>query len=81
MKSNFLSLGMKDLIRSVIVASGTAALTVLIPVLQGGGVPTPENYRVAGLSAIAAGLSYLLKNLFTNSKDQLAKPEPDGNKK
>lgn len=73
--SKFLSLSMRDYIRSFVVAAGTALLTCLYPVLQAGQLPTTTQLKTAGLSALAAGIAYLMKNLFTNSKDQIAKPE------
>jgi len=73
--SKFLSIGAMDLLKGAVVAAGTAGGMILIPVIQNGQLPTKEQLIVAGGSAIAAGVSYLLKNLFTNSKNELAKPE------
>ena len=73
--SKFLSLNMRDYVKSFVVAAGTALLTCLYPVLQAGQLPTVVQLKAAGFSAVAAGIAYLLKNLFTNSKDQIAKPE------
>ena len=73
--AKFLSLNVKDLIRGVIVAAGTAGGVILFPVIQSGKMPTSADLAIAGGSALAAGVSYLLKNLFTNSKDELLKTE------
>lgn len=73
--SKFLSLGVTDLIKGAVVAAGTAGGMILIPVIQNGQLPTKEQFLMAGGSAIAAGFSYLLKNLFTNSKNELGKTE------
>jgi len=75
MNSTFLKLNLKDLGKGVLVAIGTAVLTAVIPLLQTGKLPNIEELRVVGVSAIAAGLVYLLKNLFTNSDGELAKKE------
>jgi hypothetical protein len=74
--AKFLSLNAMDLLKGAIVAAGTGAGVILYPVLQSGKVPSKGDLMIAGGSAIAAGVSYLLKNLFTNSRDELAKPEP-----
>lgn len=73
--AKFLSLNAKDLIRGVIVAAGTAGGVILYPLISAGKVPTKADLMVAGGSAVAAGVSYLLKNLFTNSRDELGKAE------
>jgi hypothetical protein len=75
MKSNFFSLNTKDFIRGAVVAIGTAAGTGLINIMNTGALPTLDQLHTIGISAACAGIAYLLKNLFTNSKDQLAKPE------
>jgi len=74
--AKFLRLNWKDLVKGVVVAAGTAAGVILFPVIQSGAMPTKAQLLVAGGSALAAGGSYLLKNLFTNSKDEFAKAEP-----
>ncbi|MGL4959444.1 MAG: hypothetical protein ACRC49_10680, partial [Plesiomonas sp.] len=61
--------------KGAIVAAGTAGGMILIPVIQNGQLPTKEQLLMAGGSAVAAGVSYLLKNLFTNSKNEICKPE------
>jgi N-acetyl-gamma-glutamylphosphate reductase len=76
MKSGFLSLNVQDAIRGIIVAVGTAAATVLVPILQAGVIPSGQQVRTSALSGVAAGIVYVLKNLFTNSNDQLGKSEP-----
>jgi hypothetical protein len=73
--SNFLTLGVRDFIRSAIVAAGTAAGFVLLPVMQSGTFPTVAQLKMTGIAAVCAGGTYIIKNLFTNSKDQLLKPE------
>jgi len=74
--AKFLSLNVMDLLKGVIVAAGTGAGMILYPVLQSGKVPSKGDLMIAGGSALAAGISYLLKNMFTNSKDEFAKAEP-----
>jgi len=73
--SKFLTLGVRDFIRSAIVAAGTGAGFVLLPALSSGNLPTLVQLKMAGIAAVCAGGSYIIKNLFTNSKDQIGKPE------
>jgi hypothetical protein len=75
MKSKFLTLGMRDIIRGAIVAVGTAAGTGLINVMNTGALPNEAQLKTIGISASCAGIAYLMKNLFTNSKDEIAKVE------
>jgi len=70
------SVNAKDLFKATIVAAGTGAGVVLYPIFQSGRIPTKADLMIAGGSALAAGISYLLKNMFTNSKDEFAKAEP-----
>ena len=75
MKSPFLSLNARDYIRSAIVAAGTAIGMTVLPILQSGNVPTLAQLKTAGISGIAAAVTYILKNYFTNSQDKIAKAE------
>jgi hypothetical protein len=74
-RSKFMSLNQRDLLRGLIVAFGTAATTQLVAVLQAGSVPTVMQLKFAALSGIAAGMTYLVKNMFTNSNGQMVKGE------
>jgi hypothetical protein len=50
-------------------------LTGLITTLDSGTLPTLAELKQAGIVGLTAGLSYLLKNLLTNSQDELMKKE------
>jgi hypothetical protein len=77
MKSSFLSLGKQDLIKGLLLAVISAFITALLQQIQEGNVlPTIAQLKADGVVAASAGLGYVLKNLFTNSSDQFAKPEP-----
>lgn len=67
MKSTFLKLNLKDLLKGLVVAVLTAVITSLYQAFQDGGMPTAEQFKTAGLIGVGAALSYLLKNLFTDS--------------
>lgn len=75
MKSKFLSLDLKDALNGFVVAFLTAALTGLISVLDSGVLPTGAELKKAAIVGLTAGLSYLIKNVLTNSKGELVKSE------
>lgn len=75
MKSKFFALNYRDMLRGVVVAAGTAASAAVVSILDQGRAPTLTELQSAGIAGLCAGGIYLLKNLFTNSDDQLLKPE------
>jgi branched-subunit amino acid transport protein len=75
MNAQFLRLNVQDLLRGLIVAVATAILMPVVLILQQGHLPTTTDMRTAALAALAAGISYLVKNLLTNSNDQMFKTE------
>jgi hypothetical protein len=72
----FFQVDLVDIGRGVVVAIGTAIAMVLVPICEAGKLPTMAQLQLAGIAAACAGIVYLLKNLFTNSKNQLFKTEP-----
>jgi VIT1/CCC1 family predicted Fe2+/Mn2+ transporter len=75
MKSKFLNLDVKDAVNGFIVAFLSAALTGIITTLDSGVLPNVAELKQAGVIGLTAGLSYLLKNLVTNSKGDILKAE------
>ena len=75
MKSSFLKLDTQDLVKGFAVAFLSVGLTGLIATLDSGSLPTLTELKQAGIVGLTAGLSYLLKNLLTNSEDELMKKE------
>jgi hypothetical protein len=73
--SKFLTLGLQDYLKGAIVAIGTGIITALQPILSSGQLPTLIQLKTCGIAALAAGVAYLAKNLFTNSNGQIAKSE------
>ncbi len=69
MKSNFLALGIRDVIKSVILFFITTLIAGLYQVIQAGGL-TWENVKTALVTAVLATIAYLSKNLLTNNKDE-----------
>jgi hypothetical protein len=74
-KSKFLKLDARDFLKGLLVAVLTALLAGLYQVLQTGGDLTWLTLKPVVMAAAAAGISYLLKNLFSNSEDQFATNE------
>jgi len=73
--SEFLKINGKDLLRGAIVA-GLAIITAsLAAIFDAGGLPTTQELLNIGKIAGTAALSYLLKNLFTNSSNVPFKAE------
>jgi len=70
MKSKLFKLHLNDFFKGLILAIITGVLTFLTELQS----PEIDWKKLAIASAIAL-LSYLVKNLFTNSKDQLLKAE------
>ena len=64
-QSKLLSLNMRDYLRGLAMAALSSGLTGLYKIIDGGAMPTMKDFRTMGMVALAAGLSYLLKNLFT----------------
>jgi len=75
MKSKFLTLGAKDIIKALILTFITALLTGIYQLLQVGTLLTWEALKPVVISAIAAVIGYLLKNALTNSEDQFLTKE------
>ena len=75
MNADFLRLNGKDLLRGLVVVVITALISPLTIILQSGKLPTGANLQVAGLMSLTAGIGYLVKNMLTNSQDQMFKTE------
>lgn len=74
--SNFGSLNWLDLGKGVLVAFLTVFLGSLYTGLSQGAFPSGSELATWAASGLAAGVAYLIKNLFTNSSNELAKTEP-----
>lgn len=75
--SKFLSLNLSDLGKGLVVAVVVAVLVGLNASLNAAvpHFPTVEEFKQIEISGAAAAVAYLLKNLFTNSSNQLAKKD------
>jgi len=73
--SGLFKLNFNDLFKGFVVAALAAIGTILVPMLDAGALPTLAQLGTAGAAGLTAGLAYLVKNLFTNSSGEIAKPE------
>jgi hypothetical protein len=71
MKSKFMSINSADFVKGLIVAVLTVIIVGVENIIQTGTLPTWAQLQSIGLAALGAGIAYLIKNLFTNSQDQL----------
>ena len=74
--SKFFSLNGRDLVKGVIVAVLASVVTALAAYLESGSLPSVDQWKSIAMMAIAAGLSYFLKNFLTNSEDKFLSTEP-----
>lgn len=79
MWAKFLRLGVIDYVRGFVVAGIGGVLAIIVPIIKmlslGQHVVFPS-WHTIGMTALYAGCGYLVKNLFTNSNDQMFKLEP-----
>jgi ABC-type uncharacterized transport system permease subunit len=75
MNSGFFKLNWMDYVKGFIVAIVTAILTSILPIIQTGKLPDLATLKAIAISGIAAGIAYLLKNLFTNKEGEIAKKD------
>lgn len=74
--SSFGSLNRKDLINGVVIAFLAAFVGSLVELLKGGSFPSWEQLKGVGLVSLTAALSYIVKNLFSNSQGETFTKEP-----
>jgi len=72
MKAGFFNLKTKDFIKGLILAVITAVITFLTDMLNLG---VEFEWKKILITSVIAMLSYLVKNLFTNSEDEFLKKE------
>lgn len=73
MKSPFLTLNSRDFIRGLFVAVLTAIVTFMYTSLQNESLTF--DWKAIGMAALSSALAYIMKNLLTNSSDQLLETE------
>jgi len=75
-KAKLFNLNVKDFFKGLIMAIITAVITFLANELQIGSSVDLTLLKRMGIAAVIAFLSYLVKNMLTNSNDELLTPEP-----
>ena len=75
MRSKFLRLNSQDFIKGLIVVVFCTFLTGFYQLIANGGVINWITIEPVVIAAIGSGVSYLTKNLLTNSKGQFMKSE------
>lgn len=74
--SGFFKLNLLDLGKGFLIAFLTVVLLGVGTILETGVFPTLAELGTLAIAGLAAGLSYLLKNLVTNSNNQLLVKDP-----
>ena len=73
--SKLFNLNLSDAVKGLVIAVLTTVLTGLLKVFETGTLPSTSDLQQIGVIAITAGISYLLKNVFTNSDGKLLSSE------
>ena len=73
--AKFGSLNKHDYLKGLMVTVSTSVLTGIVTVMSTGIVPTLVQLKTMAIAGVAAGISYLTKNLLTNSNNELGKTE------
>jgi len=76
MRSKFLRLNTRDFIRGLIVVIICTFITGVYQVVANGFTVNWLTIKPVVIAAVGAGLSYLTKNLLSNSKGDFLKSEP-----
>lgn len=85
MKSNYKKINLKDVAKGFILAFITTLVATAINIINiftktGNFDLSWQSIKIGLYAAAVAGLSYIIKNYFTNSKDKFAKPEPSNDR-
>jgi hypothetical protein len=75
MKSKFLTLDQRDFINGLIIVIFCTFITGFYQLIANGGVINSETMKPVIIAAIGSGVSYLTKNLLSNSRGQFMRSE------
>lgn len=75
-KSNFFTLNWGDLKKSLQIVVISTAIPAVVVILNEGRFPVLDDIKTIGLISLGAWISYLTKNLLTNSQDEFLSDEP-----
>lgn len=73
--SEYLKINAHDLLKGATVAAGTVMLSLVGTMIESGFAVTDEQLMMSVKVGVLAAVSYLIKNLFTNSDDKMFKSE------
>lgn len=76
MKSDFLTLNARDFIKGLIIVIICSFITGFYQLIANGGTINWITLKPVVIAAVGAGVSYLTKNLLTNSNGDFMKSEP-----
>ena len=76
MKSKLGTLDWRDLMNGLLIAFLAAMIDGIIKLLDAGAIFDWPHIKPILITGISAALSYLLKSIMTNSRNQLLKKEP-----
>lgn len=76
MKSDFLTLNARDFIKGIIIVVICSFITGFYQLIANGGTINWITIKPVVIAAVGAGVSYLTKNLLTNSKGDFMQSEP-----
>jgi len=74
-RSKFLQLNLRDFLKGLVLAFITAIITGIYELLQTGAALDWVTLKPVLMVSIAAALSYLIKNLFTNTDGKILSAE------
>lgn len=74
--SSFLQVNLRDVVNGFLIAFLTAFLSSLVTVLETGHLPVWDQLKTFLLLGVTAGVSYVVKNIFSNSQGELLKKDP-----
>jgi branched-subunit amino acid transport protein len=76
-QSEYLKLHWRDVLKSFVMAFLSALIAGISLLLQKQDLPNWLDIKILLTTSLSAAVAYIAKNLFTNSKGQLLKKEPE----
>lgn len=78
-RSEYMSIDLEDIVRSVRLAISSAVVGTVIPsivaILNTGRFPSSLDWRTIGITSLGSMLGYLSVKYFSNSKDQFLRKD------
>jgi hypothetical protein len=75
MNSKLFNLNLKDVIKGFVLAVITSVVAAIYQIVQEGNLPELPQLKTIALAGLAAGIAYLMKNLFSNNNGDFAKKD------